>query len=52
MKLRVSGKFDRASAEPVELYDESPTPNVVWEEGYVRNYETLFDTGLIDTSSS
>jgi len=30
-------------------YDEDPPEDVVWEEGFVGNFETLFDTGLIDT---
>jgi len=30
-------------------YDESPPDDIVWEKGHVGNYETLFDTGLIDT---
>lgn len=30
-------------------YDEDPPDHVVWEEGFVGNFETLWDTGLIDT---
>ncbi len=30
-------------------YDEDPPDDVVWEEGFVGNFETLWDTGLIDT---
>ena len=30
-------------------YDEDPPDDVVWEEGFVGNFETLWNTGLIDT---
>ena len=30
-------------------YDEDPPDDVIWEEGFVGNFETLWDTGLIDT---
>lgn len=30
-------------------YDEDPDDSVVWQEGYVGNFETLWNTGLIDT---
>jgi len=30
-------------------YDEDPPDDVVWQEGFVGNFETLWDTGLIDT---
>ncbi len=30
-------------------YDEDPPDGVIWEEGFVGNFETLWDTGLIDS---